>query len=289
MHFEVRAKVRDVRHSCIIATMPQYNTSSSETVFKFTYPNPNDKLFTELRQLTALQIDPHLLELEKTKLITGYAHQLFTHNGDNQLPVLEPLAIIREAKSGKSFRCVEYSLLATALLWAYGIPARMVGLKTKDVETREYGAGHVVLEFWNRDNRKWVMCDVQAGIIPTAADDDSDNDNSALLSAFELGVRLNSKQSVRYDPVDGSRFGTSGASTAFKNADSYNQWVREYLYFFDAPISMVFHYTPEELKSERRAMLIPLDAEPPRVFQNSFTMNMVYMHSVLDFYPDMNG
>jgi hypothetical protein len=251
--------------------MPIYNTDTPEVNFEFKYPVEDDPIFSELRNIADIKLSPTTTELEQCKTVIGYAHNLFAHNGDNEPSSFDPLTIIKEAKAGKSFRCVEYSLLATALLWAYGVPSRMIGLKTSDVETREYGAGHVVIEFWSRERQKWIMCDVQAGIILKADD--------ALLSAFELGQKINQKQPLDYVLVDHSRF----IAGPYDNKPSYVEWVGEYLYFFDTPIETIF--APIDKRKEQIAMLVPLNVAPPKMFQGMFKMNAVYTHSVIDFYP----
>lgn len=251
--------------------MQTYNTATMETDFNFQYPDLNDPILSELKTLGNIDLKPDVTELEKAKIVIGYAHGLFTHNGDNTPSSSDPLTIIKEAQAGQSFRCVEYSTLAAALLWAYAIPARTVGLKTSDVQTREYGAGHVVIEFWNSDYQKWIMCDVQAGIIPQTG--------GMLLSAFELGQKLGSAP-VDYVPVSGSRF---SPERTYGDKENYAAWIEKYLYFFDTPVHLQF--IDMDRPTEKIAMLIPLNVPAPKLFQNLFVMNAVYTRSVLDFYP----
>lgn len=251
--------------------MPTYNTDTSEVNFGFKYPDISDPILSKLKNTAKIDLNSKDSELEKVKTITGYAHSLFTHSGDNTPSSYDPLTIIKEAQAGKSFRCAEYSLLATALLWAYAIPARPVGLKTSDVETRRYGAGHVVIEFWSSELRKWIMCDVQAGIFTQAG--------NVLLSAFELGQTISQKVTPEYMPVQHSRF---SADDMFADITAYIAWIKEYLYFFDTPIQMTF--ADVDRQKQQIAMLVPLGVEPPKMFQGLFEMNAIYTHSVLDFY-----
>jgi transglutaminase-like putative cysteine protease len=250
----------------------QYNTTTIEANLHFPYPDLHDPVLSQLRAIAKLKIDPNSSELEKAKTILGYAHRLFTHNGDNQPSSSDPVTIIEEALDGKELRCVEYCILGNALLWAYAIPARVVGLKTSDVETREYGAGHVVVEFWSKDNQKWIMCDVQAGIIPMK--------HKLPLSAFEFGEQLTQHASVDYLSVKGSRFGIT--KNSFADMHAYVDWVKEYLFFLDTAIDVTFKNVDRQ--KQKIAMLVPLDIAPPKMFQNMFEMNAVYTHSVLDFY-----
>jgi hypothetical protein len=226
----------------------------------------DEPLFARLRELAAIETKPDTGDVENARSVLGYAHGLFRHNGDNQPSAMDPITIITEAQSGSEFRCVEYSLLGVALLWAYGIPARFIGLKTSDVETREYGAGHVVVEFWSRELDRWIMCDVQAGLMTATA--------GAPLSAFELREMTAHKQSFELLPVIGSRYR--------KDAADYRKWIKEYLYFIDTPTEITFDDI--DLKAKEILMLVPDGVKPPRMFQGMFEMNAVYTYSVEDFY-----
>lgn len=252
--------------------MPSYNTTDRENDFNFLYPNGVDAVISELKEIANLTVDPNTTDLEKALDILGYAHGLFIHNGDRQPSANDPVTIIKEAKAGKKFRCVEYSLLGCALLWAYGIPSRVVGLKTSDVETREYGAGHVVVEFWTSMGQKWAMCDVQGGIIPSS--------EGVPLSALGLGDKVNQKLQIDYVPVSASRF---ASDSSFTNMEAYIEWVKEYLYFYDTPIEVTFEDIDRQ--KQKIAMLVPIGVKPPVKFQNMFKVNATYTQSVLDFYP----
>lgn len=252
--------------------MQKYITDKTEIHFDFQYPDMNDQIFSELKNITNIDFGIETNELEKVKIVIGYVHNLFSHDGNNIPSSFDPITIINEAKQGKSFRCVEYSYLTTALLWTYKIPARIVGLKTQDMSTREAGAGHVVVEFWSNEFEKWIMCDVQAGVILKS--------NNVFLSDFELGEKINQNENIEFVLVNNSRFSI--------NSDSrkYIDWIKEYLYFFDTPIKITFSekLTEEDRLKEQKAMLIPLEVEPPKVFQKIFPINAIYTHSILDFY-----
>lgn len=245
----------------------------SELITKiyFDYPIANDPMLAELKLLADIRLYSSKDELENVKEIIGYAHSLFTHSGDSTPTASDPLTILREAKTGKSFRCVEYSILAAGLLWANDIPARTIGLKTNDVETRQYGAGHVVIEFWSEQFNKWIMSDVQAGIIPMS--------DQLLLSAYELAQKVNSNEVVTYIPVTGARFSGAGE---YDSQPSYTDWIKEYLYFIDTPIHLTLG--DEDRCQQQIAMLVPDGITPPKMFQGMFEMNALYTGSVSDFY-----
>jgi hypothetical protein len=256
----------------IVREMKKYNTKTAEIDLHFQYPIKNDPRLAKLKHTSGIKLDTTKDELNKTKDVIGYVHSLFTHDGDNVPSSADPLTILKEAKTGQSFRCVEYSTLATGLLWANGIPTRTIGLKTSDVEIREYGAGHVVIEFWSKDLNKWVMSDVQAGIIP--------EQNATPLSTYELSQVLDQGQSVTYVPVTNSRF---SQDSTYDDKVNYSDWIKDYLYFIDTPVKLTLGN--EDKRKQQIAMLIPIEAKPPIMFQRAFKMNAVYTHSVLDFYP----
>lgn len=258
--------------------MRSYIIDHSEIAVSFKYPNLNDSLFFELRNITNINIDA-LSEIEKVKKISGYVHSLFSHNGNNIPSSLDPITIIKEARKGKSFRCVEYSFLAANLLWAYGIPVRTVGLKTKDMETRKKFAGHVIVEFWSFEFQKWIMLDVQFGIILKY--------KKGFLSAIELGERLDQGLSVECISIVQSRFSSeiNTKKQKFLNSIKYTEWIHQYLYFFDTLLDLRLKTTEQDRISDKRVMLIPIGVNPPKVFQKTIFINAIYTHSILDFYP----
>jgi hypothetical protein len=241
------------------------------TNWYFEYPIARDPKLLELQRLAHIELGLSNDELENVKEIIGYAHRLFTHNGDNIPTSADPLTILKEAKAGKSFRCVEYSTLAAGLLWANDIPARTIGIKTSDVETRQYGAGHVVIEFWSTQFSKWVMSDVQAGIIPISEE--------VPLSAYELAQKVNENDEIIYSPVIGARFSGNGS---YDDQPSYTEWIKEYLCFIDTPIQLTLGN--EDRRQQQIIMLVPDDKTPPKKFQGMFVMNALYTRNVSNFY-----
>lgn len=254
--------------------MDTYNTNTTELEIKFWFPDVRDRMFSELRSLSNLELHPSASSLENAKDILGFTHNLFSHDGNNKPSATDPLTILIEAKAGQSFRCVEYSILATGLLWAYGIPARTLGLKTRDVETREYGAGHVVIEFWNSETKNWIMCDIQAGVIM--------GDSKSNFSAYELRAALDAGTKPEYTLITHSRF---DSTEKYQDRYSYIEWIKQYLYFIDTPVHLSLGN--EDRQAQQIVMLVPLNVRPPKIFQGMFKMNALYTHSIIDFYPPM--
>src|SRR5690606_39006058 len=140
-----------------------------------------------------------------------------------------------------------------------------------DVETRQYGAGHVVIEFWSKQFNKWIMSDVQAGVIPMSEE--------LPLSVHELAQKVNNDKPVTYIPVANANFSGVGE---YDNKPSYTDWIAEYLYFIDTPTNLTLGN--EDRRKQQIAMLVPVGVTPPNMFQAMFKMNAIYTESVSDFY-----
>lgn len=255
--------------------MKKYIEDKKCVEVNFQYPDMESAYFKDLSHFANISISENILEIDKVKIISGYVHNLFSHNGDNVPSLMDPVTIINEARQGKSFRCVEYSYLAQALVLANGIVARIIGLKTKDVEIRLSGAGHVVLEFWSKDFLKWVMVDVQEGVIPVS--------NGVPLSCFEFANRIENGKDFEFNNVTDSKFNIE------KDSNEYADWVKQYLYYFDTGVEVFsINITDQDRFTKQKIMLIPIDEIGPKIFQNKIPIiNTIYTNSLLDFYPNL--
>lgn len=212
-------------------------------------------------------------DTEKALRMVNWVHKQWEHNGANEPKQSDALSILEEAKEGKNFRCVEYGIITTAALNAIGLPARTIGLKMKDVETIESGAGHVLLEVFLPDLNKWVMLDRQFDAMPVL--------NNVPLNAVEFQHAI----ANNYDELEIRSI--SGASKA-----AYTKWVYPYLYYFDVRFDnregLDFERATIDLKAS--LMLVPIGAKLPKVFQKKYPMDMYkYTHSLLDFYEAPTG
>ena len=194
-------------------------------------------------------------DLERLAAVTNWASALWRHDGSNQPSANDPLTILREVAAGARFRCVEYSIVIAGCLEALGMDARVVGLKTADVETRSSGAGHVVVEAYLRDLDKWAMADGQWNVIPALA--------GRPLNAVELQRAL----AAGDGPLE--LVGVTGLRALL-----YRRWIVPYLYFFDTSVDGEY------------LMLGPVGAPQPRTFQGRMPLNVtIYTHSFREFYP----
>lgn len=234
--------------------------------YEFKWSLPDDLYLTRLYEELAVEeiISGADTELEKVKAATIWTHNLWRHDGSNQPEESDPIAIVREAEeTGQNFRCVEYSIVLNGVLNSLGIPSRVLALKTKDVETRKSGAGHVVVEAYVEEYGKWVFIDPQWNAIPILDD--------IPLNAVELQKALAERE---------AQLTISGLSAIRQRV--YRNWISEYLFYFDVRVDNRF----SDDTSDQRLMLVPIGADKPRVFQRRWPVeNMSYTHSLPVFYP----
>jgi len=200
--------------------------------------------------------------------ILKWTHDRWSHNGDNEPSKNDALTILAEARGGKQFRCVEYGIVAASALNAIGLPARVLGLKTKDVETTPYGAGHVLLEVYLRDLKKWVLLDGQWDAMPLL--------NGVPLNAVEF------QQAIARNYKNLQIRSRSGC-----DKDAYVRWIYPYLYYFDVRFDNREGLKEARAKVEGKQslMLVPEGAKEPTIFQKTGSINYaLYTRSMADFY-----
>lgn len=234
----------------------------------FTWNNDNAPYLEKLRQkfgLDAIVIDYHT-DLEKILAITNWVHHLWEHNGDNAPEKSDPISVLTEViEDKKQFRCVEYSNVTAGCLNALGIPARTLSLRTADVETRAYGAGHVVIEAYLAELNTWIMVDTQANVIPVL--------DGKPLNAVELQEALAQKPS-------GLTIMSHAPGATF---DEYVSFIKPYLYYFQTALEQ--SYNDDSHQIAKSVMLVPIGAKNPTIFQiTSPIVNVEYTHSVACFY-----
>jgi len=237
----------------------------------FNFPDFNDPYFQRVRVQNPIELEG-LSEIEKIKKIANYVHTLFAHDGNRQAENPDPLWIIEQARQGNKFRCVEYASVTTALMGAYGIRARSIGLRTVDVETRESGAGHVVNEVWVSSLQKWTMIDVQENILFNSED--------KFLSCVELLNILQENKSLKILSCDNTEISAQQFNT-------YKEWIQPYLYYFVIRNNISFPLENLTGIPSEQIMLVPIGAPEPKIFQRKSTINSLYTNNIKDFYPSL--
>lgn len=209
-------------------------------------------------------------DLEKVKIILNWVNNQWEHSGTNSPEKSDALSILNEVKQGKKFRCVEYGIVCAAALNSLGYKSRVIHLKTKDVETSLLGAGHVTTEVFVPQFKKWIFLDGQCNAIPSLK-----------------GIPLNA---VEFQKAILTEYGNleivniNGPFTA-DDKKSHTEFVGKHLFYLD--VCFDNQYGINELISEeekKSLMLVPVGEKEPKRFQVFGKIDMIYTHSISDFY-----
>lgn len=211
-------------------------------------------------------------EEEKVLRIMDWTHAQWKHSGSNTPSADDALTILKEAKEGQNFRCVEYGIVLKSALLAVGIPARTLGLKIKSVESTTIGAGHVATEVWLRNHRKWAFVDAQFNAMPVL--------DGTPLNAVEFQRAIRSGADFKIVNVHGE--------VNEKTRKQFLRFLPPYLYYFDLRFDqrMVGFKEAMQIEGSRYLMLVPVGATQPTVFQRKYPLDyMMYTSHLEDFYP----
>jgi hypothetical protein len=77
---------------------------------------------------------------------------------------MNSLEILKAAKSGRNFSCIEYAKVMSDILTTHGYISRVVGITTSNIAYGSIGEGHAVSEVWSNTLRKWIFIDPQFSI-----------------------------------------------------------------------------------------------------------------------------
>ncbi|WP_207431465.1 transglutaminase-like domain-containing protein [Sabulibacter ruber] len=249
-----RVEARTLRFDSSPQVKPEYLRST-----------PDNPYLTQLRTTYGLDklISGKKTYFERVQAVCAWVRKLWEHNGINTPLKNDPITILEEAATGKSFRCVEYGVVLNGALNSLGIPARTLALKMEHADTIQYGAGHVVAEAYLRDQKKWILVDGQFDVIPTL--------KGKPLNAVEMHQTL-AAGSPNLQVVSFS--GTQ--------ATDYFQWIAPYPFYFDTRLDNRYGI---ELKPGN-IILVPTGAQKITVFQRIRPLtDFTYTHSLADFYP----
>lgn len=257
-------------------TVLHFDKKSKNNKLKFWYEqNNNNEYLNLLRSKYPIDslIKDTKTDTEKTLKILHWVHNQWQHNGNNEPKKSDAISILEEVKDGKNFRCVEYGIVATACLNAVGLKARTLALKTKDVETTQYGAGHVLLEVYLNDLGKWALLDGQWNAMPVI--------NNIPLNAveFQKAIAENYKELEIRTSSDLSK-------------RHYIDWIYPYLYYFDISFDnrVGNNIDTKKVNSKKKLMLVPIGAKKPGIFQIKHKIDYcLYTNSLNDFYASPNN
>jgi len=234
----------------------------------------------ELRNTYKLDVlaNSHERELDKILSILDWTSNQWEHNGSNNPSRQDALTILKEAHEGKQFRCVEYGIVATSALNSIGIPARTIGLKTRDVEKVMRGGGHVVTEVFSKEYDKWIFIDPQFDIMPVL--------NGNPLNGVEFQKEIYNKN------VNLKLINKQGELNK-TDSENYIKWVGKYLFYFDVLFdqSTLNSNNFKSINRMTKLTLVPVGCKEPRIFQRHSKIDYSYYTSSLnDFYrkPSLN-
>lgn len=255
-------------------TVLHFDTTSKDKNLKFWYEQNNNNEYLNLLR-SKYPIDSLVkntkTDTEKALKILHWVHNQWRHDGNNVPKKSDAISILEEVKEGKNFRCVEYSIVAAACLNAVGLKARILGLKTKNVETTKYGAGHVAVEVYLNDIKKWAFLDGQWDAMPML--------NNIPLNAVEFQRAI----TENYNALE-----IITASDLSKR--NYVDWIYPYLYYFDVLFdNREGTNFKNKVKGKTHLMLVPIGAKNPTIFQIIYKIDYcLYTNSLNDFYasPD---
>lgn len=252
----------------------QYDTVNVNAQISFQFPDTsNNPYLAELRSLYALDklVTSNSSDLEKILVVLNWTHNQWKHDGNNQPSKPDALTILKEAKEGENFRCVEYGIVVSRALLALNFKARVLGLKTKDVETTQSGAGHVLAEVWVPSFQKWALIDGQFNIMPVL--------DGIPLNAVELQEAISNKKNFKLVDANGE--------VNRRRRANYLSFIGDYLYYLDVKFDEREVKYQERLKLNDKIaiMLVPLGAKNPTIFQKNYSINYAYYtNSLKDFY-----
>jgi transglutaminase-like putative cysteine protease len=133
--------------------------------FAVEYDDAKAPQFVEMRREFAIDAvvagardDP-----ERLRRLARWVSTRWEHSPNQMASKSDPLTILREAQKGGRFICREYAIVMAGVAAAYGMPARVVNLLPRDVETRS--EAHSVAEVWLEGLHKWVLADGQYGCL----------------------------------------------------------------------------------------------------------------------------
>ncbi|MDH7447040.1 transglutaminase-like domain-containing protein [Aquimarina sp. 2201CG14-23] len=245
--------------------------SKDESMCDLIFPNPEtNKELLELKKTYKLKelISTGNSDIEKSLILLNWTNSRWKHDGNNRPEKNDVISILKEAEKGEKFRCVEYGIVLSAALNSIGIPTRTLGIKTKDVETTTYGAGHIVSEAYIPELKKWVFMDGQINYIPFL--------DGVPLNAVEYkNAIVNHKERIELRNLSG----TFDTTEALKKIN----WVAKYLFYFDVR----FDSSEKRVNCNKKSslMLVPINEKNPTVFQVINKMDHLrYTHNLKDFY-----
>ena len=124
----------------------------------------NHRSLQQLRKYTGIEklISRTSTDFVQALAIAKFVSEAWGHNGFNSNPKKkDALTVLKLAAQGASFSCVQFASVFMQLCQSVGIPARVLGARTKHPDLGQSGNGHVTAEYFDNQLGKWVWVDPQ--------------------------------------------------------------------------------------------------------------------------------
>ncbi len=166
-----------------------FDPAEKVSPFPLVFDEPNEPNLAQLRKEFEIDaaMDGAKTGYERLQRITVWASKQWQHSSTQMASKPDPLTILREARRGGRFICRDYGIVVAGVAQAYGLPARVLNLLPRDVETRS--EAHTVAEVWVPEWKKWVIADGQFGAVPEL--------DGTPLNALELQAALAAEKPVK--------------------------------------------------------------------------------------------
>jgi hypothetical protein len=175
---------------------------------------------------------------ERLCRLTEWTSKQWEHHNTKSASSYNPLTILREARAGGQFICLNYAIVLAATASAYGMPSRVLGLMPCDVEKNTNS--HSVAEVWIEQFKKWVLADGQYGAIAEL--------NGVPLNGVELQQALAEEQSVQ-------------CRVCISRCNGWKQFIASNMYYFKVSDDQRLWWTGG---SSKQWVLVPKGAPYPR-------------------------
>lgn len=172
-----------------------WDRSQPAPLFSVLSDDPKIPQFLEMRREFAIDavVAGAKDDYERLRRLAHWVSTRWEHSSDQMASKSDPLTILREAQKGGRFICREYAVVMAGVAAAYGMPARVVNLLPRDVETRS--EAHSVAEVWLEGFGKWVLADGQWGVVAEL--------DGVPLNAIEVQAALAADRKVVCNAGDG--------------------------------------------------------------------------------------
>ena len=199
--------------------------------------------------------------------VLRWVNQQWEHDGANEPPKDSRALEILQNVYGKKekYRCVEFGIVLSQALNAYGFITRTLALRTPNVAYGGFGQGHVAAEAWINELGKWIFMDGQFGATVTRAEDDTP------LNYYEIYLEKKSGRwkELRFHFVDPKDQG---------KAAEYSKFLSDY-----------FGHLSVSAGKDKPLISLRLEAkDTPVTFQGFASNNVIFTDDPKLLYPEMN-